>query len=306
MLQFTTPDSLFSRERVTLSSLLPGVRDGGVDAVHDARVSSRRIRELVPLLTTRCSPAEVDRLAAAFKDMTRTLGKTRDRDVMLSLLDCAERQLPQLARDTGRLHAALREKRERVMRKTLKRLERIDVDEVLASVDGLQPRRFAFRESRAWRDVLRQQLADRAGDVRQNIARAGGVYFPNRLHGSRVALKKLRYTVEIATATGLFDGRALLGPLKKAQDILGRIQDREVLAAFADRDQAAAAALVPILAVQQQELHRRYLRRREDLLAIADALASQPRVTKMRPAALLAAGAMPIALFVVRRAAKTA
>jgi CHAD domain-containing protein len=214
MLQFATPDSLFSRERDTLLSLLPAVRDGSVDAVHDARVSSRRIRELVPLLTSRCSAAEVDRLAAAFKETTRTLGKTRDRDVMLSLLDCTERQLPPLARDTGALHAALRQKRERVMRKTLKRLERVDVGRVLASVDGLHPRRLPFRRPRPWRDVLRQQLADRAGDVRHSIERAGGVYFPNRLHGTRVALKKLRYAVEIATATGLFDGRAILGPVK--------------------------------------------------------------------------------------------
>ena len=45
-----------------------------------------------------------------------------------------------------------------------------------------------------WPTVLRGRIARRADELTRAMDHAGGVYFPKRLHGVRVAAKKLRYT----------------------------------------------------------------------------------------------------------------
>jgi hypothetical protein len=42
--------SLLDHQACTLRAQIDGVYDGGVDAVHDARVATRRIRELLALI----------------------------------------------------------------------------------------------------------------------------------------------------------------------------------------------------------------------------------------------------------------
>src|SRR6187431_407695 len=65
----TNPSELIIRQRLSaLSRTLPGARKGDVQAVHQARVATRRIREALPLLT-------------------RALGPVRELDVALMNLD---------------------------------------------------------------------------------------------------------------------------------------------------------------------------------------------------------------------------
>ena len=51
---------------------------------------------------------------------------------------------------------------------------------------------------RAWLSTLEARLARRAGRVRAAIEATGAVYVPERLHGVRIAAKKLRYAAELA------------------------------------------------------------------------------------------------------------
>src|SRR5262245_58835651 len=85
----STPSSLIASQLHELATQLPGVRTADVDAVHDARVLTRRLRELLRLAPNR--PADVvtdatDRLKAA----GRALGEVRELDVLDSLLDGLE------------------------------------------------------------------------------------------------------------------------------------------------------------------------------------------------------------------------
>ena len=65
--------------------MLPGVEEGDVRAIHRARVASRRLRELLPMLqldheTTR-------KLERGLRKVTRRLGPVRELDVLLPLID---------------------------------------------------------------------------------------------------------------------------------------------------------------------------------------------------------------------------
>jgi CHAD domain len=58
---------------------------------------------------------------------------------------------------------------------------------------------------------------------------AGQMYNPESLHRVRIATKKLRYGLEIASEGGLPSATPLLRQLKKVQDALGRLHDLQVL-----------------------------------------------------------------------------
>ena len=48
MFQIATPLTLFQQQIGTLHTHLPGVLDGRPDSIHEARIATRRVRELLP------------------------------------------------------------------------------------------------------------------------------------------------------------------------------------------------------------------------------------------------------------------
>ena len=85
-----TPTTLLLRQIEKFQELLPAVRDGGSTAIHDARVATRRMRELVPLVVGGLMPSDTERLDRTLRKATRRLGRARDREVMLETLAARE------------------------------------------------------------------------------------------------------------------------------------------------------------------------------------------------------------------------
>ena len=80
-----TPRALIAAQRRKLSSHLEGLQEGNPDSVHDARVVSRRLRELLPL----CFDAE--QVCEGIRSLGRALGQVRECDVEIQLLNALER-----------------------------------------------------------------------------------------------------------------------------------------------------------------------------------------------------------------------
>src|SRR5205085_9330926 len=109
---------------------------------------------------------------------------------------------------------------------------------------------------------------------------AGAVYIPERLHSVRIALKKLRYALELSNDVSAVRDEVDLRTLKRGQDLLGRMHDLQVLI---DRVRQVQASLTPPNVAVWRELdalvgsfeddcrrlHARYMRLRGDLAAIA-------------------------------------
>jgi CHAD domain-containing protein len=212
----------------------------------------------------------------------------------------------------------LRQRHERhrlaLMRALIKEFERIEMDRLIESVQHGVIR--AMRHTAAgWDRRLRRAIAERAAGAAEAIVHATGVYFPKRAHKARIAIKKFRYATEIAAATGLWNARETIRELKKGQDLLGRVHDRQELLdrlranddsypEGTDREQIELAAQV--VEAEAHELHARYLARREGLLDAARAAeraVSQSRLP-LWPAAGLAASStlMLVRLRIGRRA----
>ncbi len=315
----TSPETLVRDQLDKLSAQLPAVRDGDDDAIHDARVATRRLREALPLLGS--SPPAAEKAQRWLKKTGRGLGRLRDLDVMLELAIATVRRLPAAAVPLQHLMVELRASRDARLRRAVKRLEREDNRAKLAPLRSGRRAMWwpAAGGAPSWRALLADRILRRANELETAIARAGRVHFPNRVHAVRVAAKKLRYALEAAEATGTVRVSGALALLKRVQDVLGDLHDRHVfLQAVAERaSQAAPETAVAFDAVRAyleagcRDMHERYLEERDDLIELCGTAraAVRPRRRGFLAAAggsfaLAAAGALAVrpAVRLLRRA----
>ena len=97
MFEFVTPPRLFRTQIHTLRQTLPGVLDGLDSSIHDARIATRRIREVLPLLGDRKRRKHIADLYSRFKRLGKSLGRVRDVDVSVALLASLETRMPHAA-----------------------------------------------------------------------------------------------------------------------------------------------------------------------------------------------------------------
>jgi CHAD domain-containing protein len=266
------------------SRALPGVETRDIRAVHRTRVASRRLRELLPILQLEGDAAR--KLRHQLRKVSRKLGSVREADVMLLLIEELH--------ESGRFpESALRLVRENVVverDKARAKLPGKSASEALRRIAhklDRAARKLEEKESaqfqRAWRWALDARVSRRALALTRAIDEAGWVYLPERLHRTRIALKKLRYALELdADARG---GKVTpdLRLLKRMQELLGRLHDLQVLM---DRVREVQASLAPpnvtawrnldnlVSALEQtcRRLHARYVGERPALLDLCERL----------------------------------
>ena len=96
------------------------------------------------------------------------------------------------------------------------------------------------------------------------------MYAPERLHAVRIAAKKLRYGLELAADSGIRQAAPHVRTIKRAQDMLGRLHDLQVLQTHvaavqaephpaAHRPRAALEELARHIEDQCRHLHGRYV-----------------------------------------------
>ena len=305
MFEFVTPHRLFRTQIHALRENLPGVLDGSVAGIHDARIATRRIRELLPLLGDPKRRKHIQDLGDRFKRLGRSLGRVRDADVRVALLATLETRMPHAAPALVVLRQQREQERLDLLRKLIRKLERLEAVRLIEMLDEHHytfpaPLGFGVRGGGSWRHDLRYTLRERAGAAREAIDHATGVYFPNRAHAVRIALKKLRYAMEIAHETGFGDRSGAVRELKKAQDVLGDLHDRQELIdnlveCAGDGAEVAAqiSLLKQVIDAEIHDLHGKYLVRRHELQEICHRQSVRPRQAPSRKL-LAAAGVIAI------------
>src|SRR5690242_17675306 len=113
------------RQRITaLGRLLAAARDGDVSSLHRARVATRRLREVLPLVA---EGAKGDKVTKSLRRLTRILGPVRELDVALQILDEFD-DGPQAPRQgIQRLRAAIIDERKRLRSGFRRRISAFDV-----------------------------------------------------------------------------------------------------------------------------------------------------------------------------------
>lgn len=203
---------------------------GTVRAVRRARVASRRLRELLPIMEADADDCR--RVLRKLRQVTRQLGRLRELDVSVELLErmrdpARSRRSPGMRLLRERLTEARRDAFAHVQAKglggTLRRTAGL-LERLAEGLSDVSPSR-----DRRWRWTLDARVARRAAAVLVAMDRAGVEYVPERLHEVRIELKKLRYGLELAEAANGMPPTADLRRLMSAQARLGRLHDREVL-----------------------------------------------------------------------------
>jgi CHAD domain-containing protein len=273
-------ERLLARRHEALAAHLTEALGGDAHAVHQARVASRRLREVLPVVAASLSPARRKRWRRRLRRLTRTLGPVRERDVALAMLDELPSAAPSQAPAFARMRTAVAEER-RVARAALTaRYDPARVRRLLEKLERLQSQLPAAGAGDIWRRELARRLRSRARALQAAVADAGALFVPERLHGVRIATKKLRYGLELAGEARLAPTARLVRELKAAQESLGRLHDLDVLRATAarlaaalppdDPNRTALAAAIDTLTAEMRELHARYLKRQAALVRVAD------------------------------------
>jgi CHAD domain-containing protein len=285
--------ALLRKQLLAFTRVLPALEKGDERALHRARVASRRLRELIPVLQLDARTAR--KLNRRTRKVTRRLGAVRELDVLLMLIDelyVSRAVYRDPLKRVSHLVRKTRDERRRSM------LERLPIDDLWALarrfervLDALRQSEASVREER--RAPQRARTVEWAIDARitHRMARlasalegAGAVYLPERLHAVRITLKKARYAFELKTGG---DRRsAALQTMKRMQELLGRMHDLQVLIDWVREAQASLTppnltvwreldALVLMLDESCRRLHARYLRDREALRGVCANMAPQ-------------------------------
>jgi len=280
------------RQRLTaLTRALPAARQGDAESLHQARVATRRLRETLPLVASGARQKKLDRRV---RTLTRALGPVRELDVALQILDelSESGDMPRAA--VTRLRQAVRAERQALHDEMLRRVEGVDVEKLRKrALAAARKTALKARSAGPAGDVAaRTRAVRRAEALRAAIESAAALYLPDRLHDVRIAVKKLRYALEVSGTMSRSRAQGRLRTLKKAQDLLGRMHDLEVLIARTRGVQGSRRApslelsgdldrIVRHLENECRQLHAHYITLRKTLLDVCD----QVMATRTRRAA---------------------
>jgi CHAD domain-containing protein len=289
------PSELMIRQRLSaLGRGLAGARAGDVNGVHQARVATRRLREALPLVAPGTKGRKLER---SVRKLTRALGPVRELDVAMEMLDELARQPDAPHQGIVRLRELIVQERAGHHTDVVRSIERCDLARLRRKAVAAIRRGEDDGGARAARSEERRASAQRAGRRAERlvaaIENAAGLYLPDRLHEVRIAVKKLRYALEISQqVSGARNpapgrGRSLrsmagrMAVLKDAQDLLGHMHDLEILIMRSRAVQGTASAsdlrvsedldrLVRSLETECRQLHGQYMTVRPRLLSIAE------------------------------------
>jgi CHAD domain-containing protein len=267
------------------------IDEDNADALHRTRVASRRLRELLPVL--RLDGHTTRKLDRRLRKVTRRLGTVRDLDVLIDLIGELQRDRRHSKNALRALQTAVEEKQKaarqelnaKLSTQKLQKLTR-GLKRAAKHVDGddgetKQAEKHRLLKTTVW--VIEARAARRATRVRQAIEAAGTVYVPAPLHQVRIALKKLRFALELSAEVKGQGATREIAVLRNAQGLLGRLHDlqgltdhaREMQASRLDSDPSGwrdFASLIRVLERDCRTLHARYVRASPKLLAIADSV----------------------------------
>jgi CHAD domain-containing protein len=272
------------RQRLSaLMRVLPAARNGDVDAIHRARVATRRLREALPLTARGAAGRKLQKLV---RRLTRALGPVRELDVALLTLDELGRDADAPGAAIACLRQTIEEERRRLWIGVARDLERPEIQKRARKAITASRGRTRGRAADASRlQAARKRAVRRAASLQSAIESAGAIYLPDRLHQVRIAVKKLRYALEIARELRGLHAATHLRALKGAQDLLGRMHDLEVLIMRVRALQGSGQApdlklsaeldrLVRRLEMECRQLHVRYMAFKKKLRVVCDDVTS--------------------------------
>ena len=201
------------------------ISDEDADAVHDLRVCTRRLQQLLSALVPDKTLHKARTIRRTLRDVRRALGPWRNCDVALQWVSRAERRAVNANRRRG--WALVREfiaaERKRVINKARRRLLKSDglsLHQRTQQLIAFPPQRLGSVNADG---AVRASIADASTQWRNVLAHAMEDRSTENVHGFRIQLKRMRYRVELARDFGAPDTQAADPMVQVAAGPLGAL-----------------------------------------------------------------------------------
>lgn len=215
----------------------PGVRvEGNIDAIHDMRVATRRMRSAIKLFHPyykKGSPIRV--FERSLKTLATTLGEVRDRDVFQEKMQKYTETLPSaeqeslivLSKEFNQGHEDAREQLAAFLDRPGFRDFVVSFHEFLTTPGAGSQTKFALGEPHLVRHVVPPLLYEQYSTMR-SYETVLSVTALDTLHELRIEGKRFRYTLEFFTEVLGTEAKTVINAVKTLQDHLGDLQDARV------------------------------------------------------------------------------
>lgn len=214
-----------------LASVLRKVlAEGGTDAVHDLRVVTRRLQQLLAVLSPAPRPKRVRRLCKSLRRIRSALGPWRNYDVCLDIV--AKRGRSTRSPRKRAAWTLIREHLEhRRVEETIQARRRILAEEPETLPERLRGALADLFAGRAPREVREAVLTRVEGAWREWQQKFDGAqeHAVASVHALRISTKRLRYRLELAEPLDEAAARPALEWAKGVQQVLGDWHDRQIL-----------------------------------------------------------------------------
>jgi CHAD domain-containing protein len=215
------------------------------DAIHDMRVASRRLQQVLDLIFPKPLPREARRLRRKIRRCRQVLGEVRNCDVLLQQVEgrLARKRCSDREAWTG-VKQHLQERRGESFERAIRKLSKVnlavfyvhakeildrlkptpDTDPVsppLVQPDGPTSEPLPAR--------LAQALVGVWSEFEEQVAASHREKTPPSIHAARICAKRLRYLLEVVNQFGIPGSSAALTWLRRIQQHLGDWHDMEVL-----------------------------------------------------------------------------
>ncbi len=212
------------------------------EAIHDMRVASRRLQQVLDLLYSKPRPQELRRLRRQIRRCRQTLGDVRNCDVLLEIVGRSLGRKRSARREawTAVQHYLLMYRSESFLR-AMRKFGKINL-----AVFYVNLKEFLLRDKahdhaaqhHAHRSVaphpnfakdLLDALESAWSGFEDHVAQTHRHSRPEVIHGARIATKQLRYLLEVFREFGVAGSTDALVWLRQLQKHLGDWHDLEVL-----------------------------------------------------------------------------
>jgi CHAD domain-containing protein len=215
------------------------------DAIHDMRVASRRLQQVLDLIFPKPLPREARRLRRKIRRCRRVLGDVRNCDVLLQQVArrLARKRCPD--REPWRaVKQHLERRRSESFARAVRKLSRVNLaDFYVRAKEILAPLKSAPETDRVANPLvqpdelplepfpprLAQALVGVWSEFEQQVAASHREATAPSIHAARLCAKRLRYLLEVVNQFRIPGSSEALAWLRKIQQHLGDWHDLEVL-----------------------------------------------------------------------------
>jgi CHAD domain-containing protein len=221
------------------------LRCGDVEAVHQARVTTRRLKAALDLLKPALAREGRRGFSKVLRRLRRSLGPLRDVDVMLGHLRESACD-PRHGASVNWLLGTLHKRRSKLLEEIARKRSPEELVDELGRWRDLEPQVKAVEAVAP--GMAREALPGQLDSFKTGANGLAGAEVD--VHALRIDGKLLRYTLELGQPLGFAVSPSLLKTFKKMQDALGLWHDFIVLS-----EEAASSALKDMLAATDRHLY---------------------------------------------------